>query len=429
MPSQSTTRRRFIQGASALAAAPLFVPSTAFGANDRLRVGMIGVGKQGQHHCGILGNFNEAQIVAICDVDTMSRDQAAKKVTDIHKRRKKPTDIDLYNDYRKVLERDDIDAVVITTPDHWHELPVIDACKAGKDIYCEKPLSLTVEEAWRMVDAVRKHERVFQTGSMQRSMGYFRHACNLVRNGYIGEIKSVIVNVGNPSKWCDLPAEEKPDGLDWDRWLGPAPTRPFNAVLRPPHNNSFPNWRNYREYSGGMMTDWGAHHFDIAQWGLKKDGSGPVEVHAPDGKDIKTLTYVYDNGVTMYHKQHDGIKPNGLIFIGTEGTVEVNRGHINCSDKKLEKERDVKFEDSADLVYKSQNHHMDWIDAIKQRSRPICDVEIGASSVSVCHIGNIAYWTESSFKYDPKTHKITNNDEAAKLLGHGNRDPYNHPTV
>ncbi|QNN22135.1 Gfo/Idh/MocA family oxidoreductase [Planctomycetales bacterium ZRK34] len=422
-----SSRRQFVKTTAALAAAPMFIPSRAFGANERLQIGMIGVGKQGQHHCNVLGNFKEAQIIAICDVDKMSREQAAGKVKAIHERRKKPTDIDLYNDYHEILNRKDIDAVVITTPDHWHEIPVIDACKAGKDIYCEKPLSLTVDQAWRMVDVVRKYDRVFQTGSMQRSMGYFYQAVNLVRNGYIGEIKEVVVNVGGPSKWCDLPEEPMPEGLDWDRWLGPAPKRPFNKVLRPPHNNSFPNWRGYREYSGGMMTDWGAHHFDIAQWGLDKDGSGPVEVHAPDGKDFKELTYIYDNGVRMYRPEHNGVKPNGLIFIGTEGTVEVNRGHLTCSNKALQ-ERNFKYKDSDKLVYKSQNHHMDWIDAIKKRTRPICDVEIGASSVTVCHIGNIAYWTGKAFKYDPATHKITNNDECAALLDQQNRASYARPS-
>ena len=267
------TRRGFIVAGAAAVAAPAFVPRSAFGANERIRVGMIGVGRHGQSHCNTLGNTRETQIVAVCDVDRMSREQAADRVRQIHEARDKPTDVDLYVDHRELLAREDIDAVLIATPDHWHAIPVVEAARAGKDIYCEKPLSLTVDEAWKMVAAVREHDVVFQTGSQQRSSRNFRHACQLVRNGYIGELKTIHVNVSGPSRWCDLGEEEQPDGLDWDRWLGPAPKRPFHSVLRPPHNDSYPAWRGYREYSGGSMTDWGAHHFDIA--------SGPWAWTAP----------------------------------------------------------------------------------------------------------------------------------------------------
>ena len=431
MTKHNSTRRTFVKATAAVAAAPMFVPASAFGANEKVRVAMIGTGKQGQHHCNILGNFNDAQIVAIADVDKMSREQAAGKVRAIHERRKKPTDIALYNDYREAIARDDVDAVCISTPDHWHEVPVIDACKAGKDIYCEKPLSLTAEEAWRMVDAVRKHQRIFQTGSMQRSMAGFREACELVTNGYIGDVKSVHIGIGHPSKWCDLPEEPTPEGLDWDRWLGQAPVRPFNKILRPLHNNSYPAWRRYREYSGGDMTDWGAHHFDIAQWGLGMDGSGPVEVHAPDGKDFETLTYIYDNGVPMYHRKAKGVSSkHGILFTGTEGTIDVGRGRFTSSIESLNDYRKFKFKDTDKRLHKSQNHHMDWIAAIRDRSlNTVCPVEVGASTVSVCHLGNIAYWTESSFKYDPAKHTITDNDEAKALLRRDRRKGYDTVTI
>ncbi|MBI1374536.1 MAG: gfo/Idh/MocA family oxidoreductase [Phycisphaera sp.] len=427
--ARRVSRRTVLKTTAALGVAPMFIPASAFGANERVQMGMIGVGKQGQHHCHILGAFKEAQIVAICDVDKMTREQAKDIVTKEHEKRKKPTDIDLYNDYREVLARKDIDAVVICTPDHWHEIPVIEACKAGKDIYCEKPLSLTVEEAWRMVAAVRKYDRVFQTGSMQRSMSGFREACEMALNGYVGELKYVHVSVGGPSRWCDLPEEPLPDGLDWDRWLGQAPKRPFNAILRPPHNNSFPAWRNYREYSGGGMTDWGAHHFDIAQWGLGKDGSGPVEVHAPDGKEFETLTYVYDNGVPLYHNKAIGIQADGVRFTGSEGWVQVNRGKFDSSIESLKDYRHFQLKDSDTKLYKSQNHHMDWIEAMTNRTKPICDVAIGASSASVCHLGNIAYWTGKSFKYDPAAHKITDNSECNELLRRDKRSPWDEPTL
>lgn len=427
--SVKPTRRDFVKTSTALIAAPMFVPSSAFGANERLGIGFIGTGKQGQHHCNILRRYPEVQILAIADVDKMSREQAAGRIRHIDVKDKPVADITLYNDYRELLARDDVDAVVICTPDHWHEYPVIDACKAGKDIYCEKPLSLTIDEAWRMVAAVRKHERVFQTGSMQRSSWEFLRACELVRNGYIGDVQYVHVSVGGPSRWCDLPEEPMPQGLDWDFWLGPAPVRPFNAILRPPHNNSYPNWRSYREYSGGGMTDFGAHHFDIAQWGLGKDGSCPVKIYAPDGKDIETLTYEYDNGVKVYHNQAMGIKANGIRFTGSEGWVEVNRGHLQASNAAWVDRHRFEFKPSDKRLYKSNGHHNDWLQAIANRTKPICDVETGASTVTMCHLGNIAYWTKSSFAYDPEKKQIIGNEEAAKLMSRDNRSPWTGPKV
>lgn len=418
------SRRNFLAGGAAVLAAPMFVPSRVFGANDRIQVGMIGVGRQGQGHCGTLGGTRETLIVAVCDVDRMSRDEAAERIRGVHRSRDKPEDVDLYSDYREILGRDDIDAVLISTPDHWHAIPAIEAARAGKDIYCEKPLSLTVEEAWAMVAAARENDIVFQTGSQQRSDARFRHACELVRNGYIGELKTVHVNVGGPSRWCDLPEQETPDGLDWDRWLGPAPRRGFHEVLRPPHNDSFPNWRAYREYSGGMMTDWGAHHFDIAQWALGMDGSGPVEIVAPTDDD--PLTYRYASGVEMYHVHNGkprGVEVNGVLFTGTEGTIEVNRGHLKTDPESLEDLR-MAFRDSDTRLHASGNHHGDWIHAMQNRTRPICDVEVGASTATVCHLGNIAYWLGRDFKWDPESRQVVGDDEAAALLSRERRSPW-----
>src|SRR2546421_304153 len=208
----------------------------------------------------------------------------------------------------------------------------IAACQAGKDIYCEKPLSLTIHEARAMVKAVRKHDRIFQTGSMQRSSSEFRKACELVRNGRLGKIKQVIVDVGPPSVPCDLPEEPMEAGLNWDMWLGPAPERRYNSVLSPRGvHQHFPNWRNYREYSGGMMTDWGAHHFDIAQWGLGMDESGPVEIIPPeDPKATRGLRYLYANGVEMIHGDSGGI-----LFIGADGKILVNRGKFEATPRAL----------------------------------------------------------------------------------------------
>jgi predicted dehydrogenase len=312
---------------------------------------------------------------------------------------------------------------VIATPDHWHAIPVIEACRAKKDIYCEKPLSLTIREAKLMMDAVRKHDRVFQTGSQQRSSREFRLACSLVRSGRLGKIKTVNVNVGGPSRWCDLPEEEMEAGLDWDRWLGPAPERPYNAVLSPRGvHDHFPNWRQYREYSGGMMTDWGAHHFDIAQWGLGMDESGPTEVIPPDDPNTERgVRYLYENGVEVVHGPGGGVQ-----FIGENGEITVNRGKLESNPASIIEE--PLGEDDVKL-YESPGHQRDWLNCIRSRERPICDVEIGARSAAVCHLGNLAYWHDRRLKWDPKNWRFPDDEEANTWLDIDRREGYELPEV
>jgi predicted dehydrogenase len=245
------------------------------------------------------------QVLAVCEVDKNRREASKKKVEAFYTDRndKSYKGCDAYNNYGELLARKDIDAVVIATPDHWHAIIAIAAANAGKDIYCEKPLCQSIHEARAMVNAVRKNNRVFQTGSMQRSSREFRTSVDLVRNGCIGKIQKVEVSVGGPPKWCDLPAEAEEPGLDWNMWLGPAPMRAYNSELSPRGvHDHFPNWRNYREYGGGMVTDWGAHHFDIAQWGLDMDESGPVEIiPAAQANAQRGVKLVYANGVEVIH--------------------------------------------------------------------------------------------------------------------------------
>jgi len=304
---QSLNRRQFLKAASATALASSFLiraagtDSARKGPNERITLGFIGTGTQGR---GLMNNFlgmPDTQVVAVCDVDTTRREHHRKMVDEFYsiKGVKDFQGCRAYPEFDELLARQDIDAVVIAVPDHWHAYIAIAACKAGKDVYCEKPLSLTIHEARAMVNAARKYDRVFQTGSMQRSSSEFRKACELVRNGRIGKVKQVIVDVGGPSVPCDLPGEPMEPGLNWDLWLGQAPMRPYNSVLSPRGvHTHFPNWRNYREYSGGGMTDWGAHHFDIAQWGLGMDDSGPVEFIPPDDpKATRGVRYLYANGV------------------------------------------------------------------------------------------------------------------------------------
>jgi predicted dehydrogenase len=273
-----------------------------------------------------------------------------------------------------------------------------------------------------MVNATRKNNRVFQTGSMQRSDSAFLKGCELVRNGRIGEVKEVYVSVGGPSKWCDLPEESMEPGLDWDRWLGPAPKRGYNSVLSPRGVHShFPDWRNYREYSGGGMTDWGAHHFDIAQWGLGMDESGPVEILPPDGKEVKRLTYKYANGVVMYHGGLQGYN-FGVVFVGTKGKVGVDRGRFQTDPVELGKDY---VPGSLDIkLYRSPNHYDDFIKCIRSRKKPVCDVEIGARSVTVCHLGNLAYWNKRVLKWDPAKEQFIGDTEANGWLENQKRAPW-----
>ena len=420
-----TDRRGFLKGAAAAAVAfPAVVPSTVLGRgatapSDRITMGFIGIGRQGEGHVRGLANNRDVQVLAVCDVYKKFRGVALEHVRSGQGGSKAAGTRSAcadYNDYYELIARDDIDAVLIATPDHQHALPVVAAARSGKDVYCEKPLSLTIPEARAMVDAVRRYGRVFQTGSQQRSGREFRTACELVRSGYIGEVKEVWVGVGGPSRDCHLPGESVPDGLDWDRWLGPAPRRPFHSILRPPHNDHFPNWRSFRDYSGGGMTDWGAHHFDIAQWGLGMDETGPVEIIPPDGKDVKHLTYRYANGVVMKHRS-----PGGITFIGTEGRVWVTRGQITSTPKSILR---TQLKPGDVHLYRSRGHHRDWLECIRTRKRPICDVEIGCRSVSVCHLGNIAYWLKRPLKWDPAAERFVGDDLANRMLTRPYREPW-----
>jgi len=423
------TRRGFLRATLAVAAAPMVVPASALGKEGkaapsrRITLGFIGIGKQNRGHLKRFLDFPDTQVLAVCDVDTTRRENARKIVEDKYGKAGAYRGCAAENDFMKVIARGDIDAVVIATPDHWHTAPVLEACKAGKDLYCEKPLTLTIQEAKRMIDAVRKYDRVFQTGSQQRSSKEFRLACELVRSGRIGKVQRVMVSVGGPSKWCDLPEEPMEPGLDWDRWLGQAPQRPYNSILSPRGvHDHFPRWRSYREYSGGGMTDWGAHHFDIAQWGLGMDQSGPVEIIPPeDPKAEKGVKFIYENGVEVVH---DG--PSGVTFIGSEGEIFVNRGKLSSKPEGILQEplgaNDVH-------LYESPGHQRDWLDAIQERRKPICDVEIGARSVTVCHLGNLAYWNHRRLRWDPKNWHFVGDPEADTWMSREQREPYRLPEV
>lgn len=415
-----TSRRSFLGKAASLSAF-FIVPRHVLGGpgflapSDRISLGFIGTGKQSRSLLRSFLDTDEANIVAAAEVYRAKRQlfiDTAKKYFE-GKTDRKYNEIQPYDDFREILSRKDIDAVVISTPDHWHAVHAVMAAEAGKDIYCEKPLSLTIREGRAMVNATRKYKRVFQTGSMQRSWPEFRQTAELIRNGYLGELKSVKVSVGGPPDPYRLTAEPVPDGLLWDSWLGPNQPVAFNHELAPPLSEDvFPRWRYYREFGGGGMTDWGAHMFDIVQWALDKDDSGPVRILPPDGKGNPNLTFVYENGLKVTH-EHFGIN-NAIRFIGSEGQLDVQRRKLETTPASL---KDKVIGPSEKHVYKSENHYKDFLAAIRNRTRPICDVEVGHRTASVCTLGNLAYELKRPLDWDPKKEKFKNDTEATARLG------------
>lgn len=425
------SRRKFIRNTALTVGAFTIVPRFVLGKgytapSDRVTLGFIGLGRQSGGLANRFTTMTEAQIVAASDVFSGKMKAFQERVAGLyaeHRGIDNYKGLETYLEYEEMLERTDIDGILVVTPDHWHAIPTIKALKSGKDVFCEKPLSHTVKEGRAMVKATRKYNRILQTGSMQRSNNRFLHACELVRNGYIGKITKVLVNVGDPAKPYDLKGEPMPENFSWDRWCGPAPLNPYHSLLAPPTNNIkyWPQWRQYQEYGGGILCDWGAHMFDIAQWGLGMDHTGPVEYIPPvDPSAVRGLRMIYANGVEMVHEDFD--RGWAVRFIGTEGSLDVSRSFL---DSKPEKIVSAKIKDSETRLYNSkENHYKDWIDAIKTRTKPICDVEIGHRSASICNLANIAYQVGQPLKWDPVKEKFLQGGKANKLLGKRYRKGY-----
>ncbi len=447
-----TSRRTFLkQIAASTTVMPFILPSHIWAAetkpNSKLTMGFIGMGKQSR---GLLGGFlgQDTQVLAVCDVDTTRRENAKKRVDDYYAQRPElkigAGGCAAYNDFREIIVRKDIDAVCIATPDHWHTIITLAALRAGKDVYCEKPLTHNIHEAVAVMRAVTATKRVLQTGSMQRSSKEFRIACELVRNGAIGKITHVECQFGDPAIPCDLPEEAMEPGLDWNFWLGPAEVRPYNSVLSPRGmHDHFPAWRKYREFGGGMVTDWGAHHLDIAQWGLGMDNSGPVEALPPATPDAKRgAKLVYANGITVEHK--DGF---GVHFFGTEGEVQVNRGKFTMkrgsemiasytgnknseADKKTSCMAQVQIAERQFLqkakikLYESKSHLGDFLDCVKSRKKPITSEIVGAHSAICCHLMNLTYFYGQKLKWDPKKFAFLKGTGNPKWLTRDYRGPW-----
>jgi len=429
----NTTRRGFLRGAMKAAAgaavAPLIIPSRALGADGhvapsgRLALGLIGMGKMCSGHLGGLLGRGDVHVAALCDVESLRLETCRKRVDEAYAGRTGEPGYracDVYRDFREVVARPDLDAILIATPTHWHALISVAAMQAGKDVYCEKPLSLTVAEGRAVVEAARRYRRVFQTGSQQRSDRSFRFACELVRNGRIGRVEKIHIGVGGPPDLCYLPAEPTPPSLDWDLWLGPAPARPYHHVLCPLDDyEMWPQWRYYWDYCGGGMTDWGAHHFDIAQWALGMDESGPVEILPPEASPEKRLTYRYANGTLVYHGGNTG--QAGVEIHGSEGRIGVDRGVLVAEPQALLRETwgpgDVR-------LYESHDHMGNWLDCIRSRRPTICPASVGHRSVTVCHLGNLAYRLKRPLVWEPEREQFAQDPLADRLLWRPMRAPW-----
>ncbi|MBI4605917.1 MAG: Gfo/Idh/MocA family oxidoreductase, partial [Planctomycetes bacterium] len=409
-------------------AAPLIVPATALGRggavapSERIAMACIGVGGRGQANLGAFHARKDVAIVAICDVDSAHR-RAALERTGL-----KPDAGS--NDFREVLARRDVDAVMVATPDHWHALISIAAVKAGKDVYCEKPLAGSIAEGQALVKAVREHKRVLQCGTQRRSMAGCRFACELVRNGRIGKLRRI--EVGVPGQFAVSggytglePPGPVPEGFDYEMWLGPAPGAPYTAA------RCHFNFRWILDYSPGYITDWGAHYLDIAQWGNGSDESGPVEVEAHDvgfrekgiydAPERFRIVYTYASGVQAVLTATTDRSLWGMKFVGESGSVSVESNDVVTEPASL---KTTAIGPAEVRLRESSDHYGDFIECVRSRARTAAPVEVGHRSASICHLGAIAAVLKRKLRWDPAAERFLDDDEANRRTARKLREPW-----
>jgi hypothetical protein len=473
---QRITRRQFLGRTAALSgvvATPWIIRSSVLGAggnvapSNRITTGLIGHGLMGRGHLRRMAGDRDIQVLAVCDVDSLRCEQGKNRVEETYAAQK--TDgtykgCAAYNDYRELLARTDIDAVVIVTPDHWHTLLTIDAVKAGKDVYCEKPISITVRQGRQLVEAVQRYGRVFQTGTQYRSIPKIREVCEFVRRGGLGKVKQVftqwtrlggffgaprfepyrhLMDVENSGKSYApldimLPAEPVPEGLDWDLWVGPAIWHPYNPAY---HLNPSPGvvpWAFCEDFGAASVTWHHSHSADVIQYALGIENSGPVEFIHPNSGDYPTLTYKYANGTLLHLVDHWGMVKDiykavpatarlagnfGGIFVGEKGwiTSMSTGGPIEAGPEKLLEEMKLK---TRQVNIRENNHHANWFECIRTRKQPSCNEEIGHRSASLGHLTIIAHKLERSLKWDPAKEQFLGDEEANRLLFRSMRSPW-----
>lgn len=449
-------RRKFIKNTISSSAGafiiPTILPSNVFGrtkANGKINVGQIGCGRIARDHDmpGVM-QYDNARMIAVCDVDN-NRMEDAKKLVESYYNKKtgsdKAVDVKMYGDYREMLMNKDIDAVVISTPDHWHSQPAIEAALAGKDIYLQKPTSLTLEEGRILSDIVTKKGSILQVGTQQRSMPQFRIAAELVRNGRIGKLHTVKVGLPGDPSGPEAAPMTAPENLNYDMWLGSTPEVPYTEIgVHPQVGYSRPGWLRLEQYGAGMITGWGQHHYDSAAWGMDTELTGPISVQAVGEFPKSGLWNVhgdfmakaeYANGITMLTS---GGYTNGIKYIGTDGWIFVSRGNYTASASdpvsKAKSDEALAASDPNILtskirpneihLYKSNEQHGNWLDCIESRKDPISPVEIGHRACSVCLITHISMKLGRKLNWNPDKEKFVNDSEANKMLVRSQRSPY-----
>ena len=450
-------RRNFITKVSATSAitflAPSILPSGVYGktkANNKINIGQIGCGRIARSHDmpGVM-QYDNARLIAVCDVDINRMKDAKKLVEDYYNNKtgsNNAVDVKMYEDYKELLLNKDIDAVVISTPDHWHAQPAIEAALAGKDIYLQKPTSLTVEEGRILSDVIQKKGTILQVGTQQRSMPQFRIAAELVRNGRIGKLHTVKIGLPGDPSGPEAFKMEVPSNLNYDMWLGQTPLMDYTEIgVHPKEGYSRPGWLRIEQFGAGMISGWGQHHYDSAAWGMDTELTGPVSVQAVAEFPKSGLWNVhgdfmsraeYENGITMYTSS--GGYTNGIKYIGSDGWIFVSRGSYTASaSDPVAANKSSKALDASDpkilssvigpyeiQLYKSDEQHGNWLDCIESKKPPISTVEIGHRACSVCLITHISMKLNRKLNWNPKTEKFINDDEANSMLTRSQRKPF-----
>jgi predicted dehydrogenase len=458
---KTSSRRQFLKGSLSAAVAigfPTIVPARVFGPNapsNMIQVGQIGCGRiaRDSEFRGILRNSDVARYVAVCDLDTVRLADAKHLLEEAYGRKfgaGKYAEIKTYHDYREMLQDKSLDAVCISTPDHWHAQPAMEAALAGKDIYLQKPASLTIKEGRQMADTLKRTGRIFQQGSQQRSEYQFRYACELVRNDRIGKVKQVFIGLPVDPSGDEEPEMPVPQNLNYEMWLGSTPTvyytekrvHPQSSDLRQRYDR--PGWLRCEQFGAGMITGWGAHHIDTAHWGMDTEYTGPVEIVASAEFPKKGLWDVhgsfhvrarYANGVEMYLSEK---YPTGVKFIGEEGWIWVTRGNVKPDDLALGKPRNEAL-DASDLKMlragirdteihlhhsPKNDHHLDWLTSIKTRQPPAAPAEVGHRSCTACLLAHAAMKLDRVVHWDPQTERFVDDEQANNLLSRPQRAPY-----
>ncbi len=444
--ADSVSRREFLRRSVALASLvglPTVVPSSALGLggatapSNRMTLGCIGMGIQGLGNMRTFRGNRDVQVVAVCDVHETRRLAAKQAVDEFYENK----DCAAYKDFRELIGHKDLDAVQITAPDHWHPIIAVEAARRGKHMYCEKPIGWSFRAAQVLRKVIKETGVVFQFGTQQRSGAKFRFACELVRNGKIGQLKTILVGV--PPSWTcpKQPTEPVPKELDYDLWLGPAPEAPYCYQRCRPwtEKEGYSVWYSILDYCMGMIGNWGIHHLDIAQWGNGTEDSAPIEVQGkgvfPKGllTDAATNWQVenrYSNGVILVHMDDHTAKKHpqqvagyghGILFIGTEGWIHVDRSTLDAQPKSLLK---VQLGPNDIQLFKSNNHHGNFIDAVKGLTQPAAPIDIAVRSDALCHLQQIAILLERPVRYDPAAEAFVKDEEATRLLDRPMRPPW-----